>query len=197
LGGFGIWVFAYGSLMDPAEAARTLGRVPEMRPAVVEDLARSWCVGTAGRAYACEACGGRLPVAVVLGVRPAAGARTSGVVLRLTGAERRSLDRREASYTPAWLAPDAVHARPPLPRDAEVLVYVPDPRRLAAAGRPGAAIPAAYAGTVARALAAAWPGHPPPPLVTAVDAGPVALREGLRFAGPDPGRRVPDCGCGG
>jgi|GEM_PF-4191670 len=190
---FGTWVFAYGSLMAPAEAARTLGRVPEARPALVEGLARAWMVGTAGRAYGCEACGGRLPVAVVLGCVAEPGARTQGVVLRVSAEERGLLDRREASYAPRALDPAAVHARPPLPPGARVIVYEPLAARRADAARPGAAVPDVYARTASAALRARW--GPDAPLVTASGAGRAPLRTGLRFAGPDPSARVPDCRC--
>lgn len=186
-------VFVYGSLVAPAEAARTLKRPVTVVPARVEGLVRDWCVGTAGRAYRCLRCGGRLPVAVVLGVRPAPGHVVAGALLTIAPGELPALDRREASYVRHPLAPDAMHASAPL--DGPVLTYVPRPVRLADALLPGAAIPAVYERTVERAFREA--GGDVALRAFRETTAPSALprRVDLEFAGADRARREPLCGC--
>ena len=195
----GAWLFAYGSLVAPAEARRTLGVAPEARPATVHGLARGWWVGTAGRSYRCGRCGRRQAVAVVLGCLPLDGARTAGVLLRVDSRGRRLLDRREASYAPLALDPRAVEAHGGTPRGAPVMTYTPLPDRLRDAHRPGAAVPAVYERTVEDAFAAAWrhAGDGRAAFRATTAASDLPRRADLTYAGPDPDRGAPPCACPG
>jgi gamma-glutamylcyclotransferase (GGCT)/AIG2-like uncharacterized protein YtfP len=71
------WVFAYGTLLEPARQRRLFGRDVPAAPAVLSGWLKSRCVGR------------------YFGIRPRAGAVTRGGLLRLNSAEIKAADAWE------------------------------------------------------------------------------------------------------
>jgi cation transport regulator ChaC len=97
-------LFAYGSLMDPASAARMLGRpvAPgELVPAVLRGHARTWTL----RERVVSQALGREVTAVFLDLSPAPGSRVNGVVMRVSDAELAAARVREKNYDAVDITP--------------------------------------------------------------------------------------------
>ncbi len=146
----GTWVFGYGSLVDPASLARTLGReewVTEDFPWVcLEGYRRTWGVAMDNRRaipgykrYRGE--DGSWPEVFVafLDIEPAPGEQVWGVLARVTEDELHRLQRRERNYRLEAVGEHIVN-RPP---GAQVFAFVglPEAReRLAQGRRDGSAV---------------------------------------------------------
>ncbi|MCB0971611.1 MAG: gamma-glutamylcyclotransferase [Acidimicrobiales bacterium] len=118
-------VFVYGSLMDPAARRETLAHrtsSPAVEPLVVEGWERAWNCLSARTFEVVGAPEGQRFRRLVLGIRPRAGARCEGLVLRVDDRDLAALRRREAAYALTDLSPAA-------PGGERVVGFVPRPQR--------------------------------------------------------------------
>jgi cation transport regulator ChaC len=152
-----IAVFAYGSLVDPPSAAKTLGREAESLPARLAGWRRRWSQARDNleveKTFAIEP-GGALPRWIMgLNIEPDPGRPASvgpnGALIEVTEAELTALDRRELRY-------DRVEVAIPEYADhfSTIYSYTAKPAHFAPKPPAGAVIVAAYAKTVERAFAA-------------------------------------------
>ncbi len=156
-----IAVFAYGSLVDPASAARTLGRqFPPPAPTRIEGWRRRWSVVRDNRrvekTFAVEP-GGRVPEWILgLNLEPLGGRLegANGALLEVSEAELARLDRREMRY-------DRTEVTSSLPEAGFDLVvaYRAKPEHYAPEPPPGAVIIANYVRAVEAAFAALGDGE--------------------------------------
>lgn len=178
-----IAVFGYGSLVDPASAAETLGReVPAPRPVVLPGWRRRWSIWRDNTAhektFAIEP-GGAIPRAILglnveRGIGPDGEPPPNGALIEVTEAELTRLDLRELRYDRV----DVTGLADPGGDYDLVVAFAAKPAHLAAEAPAGAVVLAAYLRTVeaafgvlgSDALAAfhASTGPPPAPVVEAV-----------------------------
>lgn len=179
-----IAVFGYGSLVDPASAALTLGReVPQPRRAHLRGWKRRWSICRDNLAhektFAIEP-GGELPPAILgLNIEPdEPGSEPTrspnGALIEVTGAELERLDLRELRYDRV----DVTAAADPGREFDLVVAYTAKDAHLAPRPPPGAVVLAPYLRAVEGAFAAlgaaelaafrASTGEPPVPVVDAV-----------------------------
>lgn len=107
------YVFAYGSLLQPDSAAKTLGRPVELAdyvPVRVQGWTRTWTVADRVRCTG----DGREHLARFLDLAPGDGASVAGALIRVTPDELRRLQRRERNYRMEEITADCrvVHGRP-------------------------------------------------------------------------------------
>ena len=153
-----IALFAYGSLVDPASAALTLGReVDRVRPARLAGHRRRFSQARDNRA--CEktfalADGSIPPFVLGLNIEPSevAGPGPNGALLEVTDAELDRLDLREMRYDRTELDPASIAAEA-APGFDRVFTYFAKRAHLATRPPTGAVILASYAETVERAFA--------------------------------------------
>lgn len=153
-----VGVFAYGSLVDPSSAARTLGRpVRQPRPARLVGWRRRFSTARdnvrSEKTFAREHDGWVPPAVLVLNVEPATGEGAeppNGVVIPVTSEELALLDRRELRYARVEVtgcvdevASDVDH----------VFTYVADEEHRAVEPPAGAVVLQAYAQAVEDAFA--------------------------------------------
>lgn len=100
-----VWIFGYGSLVDPESMARTIGRVAEhgidFFQADLAGYGRRWNYGVmhmVGHWTADDGTTIDSGTIVALGVVPAADEQVNGVVASVAGGELTNLDRRERNY---------------------------------------------------------------------------------------------------
>lgn len=101
-----MYLFAYGSILDPASAARTLGRAvvaADLVDAVVLNLRRDWGVYIPVR----DEHGVEIDAAF-LDVQPATGQYVNGALIALSDAELALMRRREAQYDAVEVTSDTV-----------------------------------------------------------------------------------------
>ena len=156
-------VFGYGSLVDPASAARTLGRpVREPVPARLHGWKRRWSQRrdnlTCEKTFALRG-DGRLPTWVLgLNVEPAGedepGEPPNGVAIELTAAELDRLDLREIRYDRVDVTAQVTLDAPGGAVFDRVITYTAKPFHFAPTPPEDAVILAAYANTVETAFAA-------------------------------------------
>jgi len=118
------YVFGYGSLIHPASVNRTLGRAEapaDMQPAELSGYQRCWQL-LVHRRFTDDPPGLTTPC-VVLDIAPREGATMNGVLVPVTQAELKLLDRREAKYDRIDVT-DHIAPRP----DRPVYTYVGRPR---------------------------------------------------------------------
>ncbi len=177
-----IAVFGYGSLVDPASAALTLGReVPPSHLTTLPGWKRRWSIWrdnrTFEKTFAIDP-GGEIPAAI-LGLnieRDEDGSETPaprGALVEVTEAELSRLDLRELRYERIDVTAEAES-----PDFDLVVAYVAKPGHLATEPPAGAVVLAPYLRTVEAAFAAVGPveldayrestGSPPVPAVEAV-----------------------------
>jgi cation transport regulator ChaC len=156
-----IAVFAYGSLVDPASAMRTLEReFPPPAPARIEGWQRRWSVARDNRrvekTFALEP-GGQVP-AWILGLNLEPGEKgaegANGALLEVSEAELSRLDRREMRYERT----DVTASLPAAGFDL-VVAYTARPEHYAPEPPPGAVIIANYVRAVEAAFAALGDGE--------------------------------------
>jgi cation transport regulator ChaC len=90
-------VFGYGSLINPASAARLLGRPlgpGELKPAWLEGFLRSWTLEERVVSIALK----REVTAVFLDLTSAPAGRCNGVLLEVSAAEMKRAQKREKNY---------------------------------------------------------------------------------------------------
>ncbi len=157
-----IAIFGYGSLVDPASAARTLGRpVEKPVPALLHGFRRRWSQKrdnlTCEKTFAVRP-GGRMPTWVLgLNVERADGSEghgpPNGVLIAVSGEEIDRLDVREIRYDRVDVT-EAVEVAAAGLRFDRVITYTAKARHFAPAPPDDAVILATYATTVETAFAA-------------------------------------------
>lgn len=190
-----IGLFAYGSLVDPASAGRTLGReMPAPRPARLRGWRRRWSLVRdnlrSEKTFAIEP-GGELPPWILgLNIEPQEGNEDAaeapnGALLELSEAELERLDLREMRYDRIEVG-DAV-------AEADgfdvVVAYTAKPNHHAPEPPPGAVVFATYIRAVEAAFAALGDGEwdaflrtTPTPPVELVE--PVLVRDAIPPGNP-------------
>lgn len=100
-----VWIFGYGSLVDPDSMARTIGRRAALGVdffrAELSGYRRRWNYGVLHlRAQWTRVDGVHVEegTIVALGLEPSAGGRVNGVIASVAGGELVNLDRRERHY---------------------------------------------------------------------------------------------------
>jgi cation transport regulator ChaC len=173
-------VFAYGSLVDPASAAATLGREVEASPPLrLPGWTRRWSTFrdnlTSEKTFA-RVDDGSLPRwCLGLNLEPAPDEPgPNGVLLYVTPEELERLDLREMRYDRTEVSSD-FDGRPP---DATVVAYTAKPRQHAPEPPDGAVVIASYVAAVEGAFASLGNGEldlyretterPPVPVIDAV-----------------------------
>jgi hypothetical protein len=171
-------VFAYGSLVDPESAGRTLGRaVQPVGPVALTGWRRRWSLCRdnlrSEKSFAVEP-GGEVPP-FVLGLdiaRDEAAPAPNGVLIELSEGELERLDRRELRYDRVEVTEDVEAAG-----FDRIWTYAARAEHRCAEPPPGAVILATYAETVERAFEALGPAQlsryretTEPPPVRLVDA---------------------------
>jgi dephospho-CoA kinase len=124
-----LWVFGYGSLVDPASFSATIGR--DLRPGVdffeaeLAGFGRRWNYGVMHvRATGPGPDGGMTEYTLVaLGIVPAAGETVNGIVGRVDRVELAALDDRERHYDRVDVTAATTHHAPEV--DGRIVVYVP------------------------------------------------------------------------
>lgn len=92
------WCIAYGSLMDPLDAKRTLGKNPQVVPAVLDGWQRDWQVAST-RSYQCMTCQGKVSrQATALDCQPCISSKIPVVLLEVSPSQLLELDEREDPY---------------------------------------------------------------------------------------------------
>jgi hypothetical protein len=158
-----IAVFAYGSLVDPVSAGRTLGRrMPAPRPARLSGWERRWTIVRdnlrSEKTFAIEP-GGEIPRWVLgLNIEPrdgAGGEDPNGCLLELSAAELERLDLREMRYDRVDVS-DSVSGADGFD---QVVCYTAKPAHRAPEPPPGAVVFATYIRAVEAAFAALGDGE--------------------------------------
>lgn len=155
-----IAVFGYGSLVDPASAAQTLGRdVPQPEPAVLRGWRRRWSIWRDNRAhektFAIDP-GGEVPAAILgLNIERAERALLNGALVELSAPELERLDLREMRYDRV----DVTGLAEPAGAFEQVVAYTAKPQHLANGVPEGAVIMARYVRAVEAAFAALGDGE--------------------------------------
>jgi hypothetical protein len=162
-----IAVFAYGSLVDPASAGRTLGRrMPAPRPARLHGWTRRWSLIRdnlrSEKTFAIDP-GGEIPPWILgLNIERRDGPRgehdpaaPNGALLELTEAELERLDLREVRYDRV----DVTGRVPEADGYDRVVAYTARPSNYAAEPPPGAVVLSTYIRAVEAAFAALGDGE--------------------------------------
>lgn len=161
-----IAVFAYGSLVDPASAGRTLGReMPAPRPARLHGWTRRWSLLRdnlrAEKTFAIDP-GGRIPPWVLgLNIEPREepgeqdGAAPNGALVELSETELERLDLREIRYDRV----DVTGSVPEADGFDLVVAYTAKPNNHAPQPPPGAVVFSTYIRAVEAAFAALGDGE--------------------------------------
>jgi cation transport regulator ChaC len=173
-------LFAYGSLVDPASAAVTLGREVEASPPLrLPGWRRRWSTfrdNLASEKTFARVDDGSLPRCCLgLNVEPAPDEPgPNGVLLYVTSQELERLDLREMRYDRVEVGQDLDGQ----PTEAAVFAYTAKPRQHAAEPPDGAVVIASYVAAVEKAFAALGNGEldlyretterPPVPVIDAV-----------------------------
>lgn len=149
------WLFAYGSLMSAASAARTLGREPHVVPVILSGWQRDFDLRIYDHpaVYACVGCGGGVPLTVALDCQPSAGQIVNGVLIEVTPDELGLLDGRELHYDRVALSAWALEGDVPAAGDLYVYRGKPQFR----GGLDGHVLPSSYVEVVSRAAASVSP----------------------------------------
>lgn len=106
------WVVGYGSLMHPGSLSRTLPRVPERRPVIVDGWQRDFLLNVRyPHDYRCRRCGGSAPAAASADAQPARAGQLAAVAFAVGPADLDRLDAREVSYQRVAVAPDQIRPR--------------------------------------------------------------------------------------
>ena len=161
----GIAVFAYGSLVDPASAARTLGRKPteawgedEAFPATLTGWQRRWSQARDNRrcekTFALERDGSIPDHVLGLNIERTGNPRdtVNGLLIAVTPAELERLDVRELRYDRVEVAEEIIPAR-----FDSVITYEAKPEHLILEPPPGSVVLRSYADAVEAAFAALGP----------------------------------------
>jgi hypothetical protein len=158
-----IAVFAYGSLVDPVSAGRTLGRrMPAPRPTRLSGWERRWTIVRdnlrSEKTFAIEP-GGEIPRWVLgLNIEPrdgTGGEDPNGALLELSAAELERLDLREMRYDRVDVS-DSVSGAEGFD---QVVCYTAKPAHRAPEPPPGAVVFATYIRAVEAAFAALGDGE--------------------------------------
>lgn len=160
-------LFAYGSLVDPASAAATLGRDPAEGPSTVAAELAGWRRGftqardnrACEKSFALDADGSLPDFVLGLNVHRSGEAADSvnGVVIQFEEAELRRLDERELRYRRVEVRAGLRLGAPLDP--GPVYVYVAKPEHLALEPPWGSVILRSYAEAVEAAFEGLGPGH--------------------------------------
>lgn len=147
-----MYLFAYGSILDPASAARTLGRpvaAADLTDAIVLNVQRDWGVYIPVRDENDDELD-----AAFLDVQPAPGHYVNGALIALSEDEFAMMRRREAQYDAIDVTGDTVTA---IDLDRPVVTFMA--RAEFRKPRPGvrAAVPDRYRGLVEAMLEARGP----------------------------------------
>lgn len=143
LGAPGVWIFGYGSLVDPADVERYVGLRPvedtEWAPALLDGYERAWNVGMNNihdrdddKFYATAKSERYNGIVLSLGLESNRDISTNGLVFRIDRRYLSRLDRRERRYDRVDVT-GSISTSAQLTSGSTVYTYVPKPESVAVA----------------------------------------------------------------